>query len=44
MKFLRELLTQNKAESILISWISTELEFFESFELIFQSTGTAFVY
>ena len=51
------LLEQKKlqeAESILISWISIELEFFfshstwvssllESFQLIFQSTATAFV-
>ena len=64
MKFLQELLTRNNAslrnekttiaESILISWISIELEFFphcirvssllESFQLIFQSTATAFVY
>ena len=43
-----------EAESILISWISIELEFFshcirvnsllESFQLIFQSTATAFFY
>ena len=51
---LEELNTLQEAENILISWISTELNFFsqcirvssllESFQLIFQSTATAFVY
>ena len=51
---LLELKKLQEAESILISWISIELEFFfshstwvssllESFQLIFQSTATAFV-
>ena len=50
---LLELKKLQEAENILISWISTELEFFsqwirvssllESFQLIFQSTATAFV-
>ena len=51
---LLELKKLQEAESILISWISIELEFFshstwvssllESFQLIFQSTATAFVF
>ena len=51
---LLELKKLQEAESILISWISTELYFFshcirvssllESFQVIFQSTATAFVY
>ena len=51
---LWELNKLQEAESILISWISTDEEFLshyirvssllESFQLIFQSTATAFVY
>ena len=52
---LEELNKLQEAENILISWISTELEFFfsqcirvssllEIFQLIFQSIATAFVY
>ena len=41
---LYELNKLQKAESIHISSISTELELFGSFEFIFQSTATAFVY
>ena len=41
---LYELNKLQKAESIHISWISTELELFGSFEFIFQYTATAFVY
>ena len=51
---LLEMKKLQETESILISWISTELEFFShsirissllaSFQLIFQSTATAFVY
>ena len=51
---LLEMKKLQEAESILISWISIELEFFshcirvnsllESFQLIFQSTATAFFY
>ena len=41
---LYELNKLQKAESIHISSILTELELFGSFEFIFQSTATTFVY